>query len=62
MTYPTNLVVSPTVDDPPAFVQGSSRDVEVNELARHLEQSASFEEPCTSKVWLSGEDAELWNW
>ena len=56
-------VTSPEANDPdpPAFVQGSSRDREVNHLARRLEQSASFEERYTNKVWLSGEDAELWN-
>jgi len=43
------------------FVQGSSRDGEVNNLARRLEQSASFDENHAKKVWLSGEDAELWN-
>jgi hypothetical protein len=48
-------------EDPPAFVQGSSRDRDVNNLARRLEQSASFEERHTNKVWLSGEDADLWN-
>lgn len=47
--------------NPPAFVQGSSRDRDVNNLARRLEQSASFEERYTNKVWLSGENAELWN-
>ena len=45
----------------PTFIQGSSRDGEVNSLARRLEQSASFEENHISKAWVSGEDADLWN-
>jgi hypothetical protein len=48
-------------DDSPTFVQGSSRDGEINELSRRLEQSASFEEPPINKAWYSGEGADLWN-
>jgi hypothetical protein len=61
----TNLdypVSSPKAEDSPEpFVQGSSRDGEVGNLARLLQQSKSFDETHTKKVWQSGEDAELWN-
>lgn len=54
-------VSSPTAQDSPLFVQGSSRDHEVDGLAEHLSQSASFDEGHSKGVWSMKGDADLWN-
>lgn len=54
-------VSSPTNDDPPSFIQGSSRDHEVDGLAERLSQSASFDDSYSKRVWHSNDEADLWN-
>ncbi|KAF9643389.1 hypothetical protein BDM02DRAFT_3191711 [Thelephora ganbajun] len=47
--------------DPSTFIQGSSKDGELDSLAQQLQQSASFDESYSKKVWPSDEGADLWN-
>jgi hypothetical protein len=49
------------VPETPEFIEGSSRDngQDVDTLAVHLQQSASFKND--APVWLSDKGADLWN-
>jgi len=62
-TNQTHLVSSPEVQDPtvPAFVQGSSKDNDLDGLAKWLHHSASIEENNSDGVWLANDDADVWN-
>ncbi|KAF9642331.1 hypothetical protein BDM02DRAFT_3193447 [Thelephora ganbajun] len=53
-------VLSPKARDPPTFIQGSSKDRDLNGLAQQLQQSASFEES-HHNVWPNDKGANLWN-
>ena len=58
----TELLVSlPTAQDPAPFVQGSSKDHEVDGLAQRLTQSTSFDESHSKTVWHTDDAADLWN-
>ncbi|KAF9646684.1 hypothetical protein BDM02DRAFT_3130252 [Thelephora ganbajun] len=54
-------ILSLKTQDPSTFIQGSSKDGELNSLAQQLQQSASFDESYSKKVWPSDEGADLWN-
>lgn len=43
------------------FIQGSSRDQEVDNLAQHLTQSVSFDESQSKRVWHTNDESDLWN-
>ena len=58
----TELLVSlPTAQDTTPFVQGSSKDHEVDGLAQRLTQSTSFDESHSKTVWHTDDAADLWN-